>query len=49
LANFVLDYSLTKNKTVFLKINNLLDKDYEQIKGYQQERLAFYGGLKAKF
>ena len=49
LANLVLNYNLTANKTFFIKINNLLDKDYEQIKGYQQERLAFYGGLKAKF
>ena len=39
---------IADNKTIFLRIDNILNKDYERIKGYQEERIAFYGGLKIK-
>jgi vitamin B12 transporter len=49
LANLAFNYNLTANKTFFLKIDNILNKNYERIKGYQEEKVAFYGGLKMKF
>ena len=49
LLNFSLNYNLKDNATIYLKINNIFDKDYERIKGYQEEKTAVYGGLKIKF
>lgn len=34
LVDMGIDYFIQKNMKTYLKINNLLDKDYEQIKGY---------------
>ena len=48
LANLSFNYSLADNKTIFLRIDNILNKDYERIKGYQEEKIAFYSGLKIK-
>ena len=49
LGNFSLEYQMSDNSILFFKINNIFDKDYERIKGFQEERLSFYGGIKHKF
>ena len=49
LANIALDYKLSDAATVFVKIHNIFDRDYERIKGYQEEKASLYAGLKMKF
>ncbi|MBN2483309.1 MAG: TonB-dependent receptor [Candidatus Omnitrophica bacterium] len=49
LGNLSFEYAVGEHNVVFFKINNLFDKDYERIKGYQQERISFYGGMKLNF
>lgn len=46
-ANFV--YKLTENINLLGKINNLLDKQYEESSGYPLPGLSFYGGIKITF
>jgi len=49
LGNIHLNYKLRDNVTLFLKVHNIFDKDYEQLKGYQEERASAYAGLKTRF
>lgn len=49
LGNIYINYKLSSNTIIFLNVKNILNKDYETIKGYQEEKLSFYGGLKIKF
>lgn len=49
LANLSMNYRLSDNTTLFLKVNNLFNQDYERIKGFQEEKTAVYAGLKLKF
>jgi len=46
LANLSFNYRLADSKEVFLRIENVLDKSYEEVKGYQTPRCSFYGGFK---
>jgi vitamin B12 transporter len=49
LVYIVTSYDLTESLKVFVKINNLLDRKYQEIVGYSVSGAAFYGGIKAVF
>lgn len=49
LGGFYYNYNILDNTTLFVKINNIFDQDYERIKGFQEESASFYGGVKVKF
>ena len=49
LANMALDYKFSENRSVFLKVHNIFNRDYERIKGFQEEGASVYGGMKMKF
>ncbi|HEC68939.1 MAG TPA: TonB-dependent receptor, partial [Candidatus Omnitrophica bacterium] len=42
-------YDLTKNFQIFARAENLFDKDYVQIRGYEMPKASFYAGVKASF
>ncbi|MDD5495765.1 MAG: TonB-dependent receptor [Candidatus Omnitrophica bacterium] len=48
-VDMVVDYALTKNFSVYVKMNNLFNKYYEDVHGYTTSPFAAYGGVKAKF
>lgn len=49
-SNFIINtntnYELDKNTTIFLKINNLLNKEYQAIKGYPADGRSFMLGIR---
>ncbi|MGL4853977.1 MAG: TonB-dependent receptor plug domain-containing protein [Lentisphaeria bacterium] len=49
LLNLATTYQFTGNLQGFVKINNLLDQDYEETKGYNTYGISFYTGLKYSF
>lgn len=49
LGNITADYKLSNNATVFLKVNNVFNRDYQRIAGYQEEKTGVYGGFKLRF
>jgi vitamin B12 transporter len=49
LGNLSVNYKLRENFSIFIRMNNIFNKDYETIKGYQEEKFSVLGGLKAKF
>lgn len=49
LVNVGADYQLTENLNVYVNLNNLFDKKYENVLGYGQEGRHFYVGLKGGF
>ncbi|MBA7490465.1 Vitamin B12 transporter BtuB [subsurface metagenome] len=49
LINLAAFYDITENLQLFCRMDNLFDKDYEEIKGWGTARRSFYGGLKATF
>jgi len=48
-ADLVINYDLTKNFSIYGKMENILDKYYEEVTGYGMPPLGAYGGIKAKF
>lgn len=42
-------YSLTSSINIFVRVENALDKDYEEVAGYGTAGRSTYGGLKVKF
>lgn len=42
-------YNLRKTVSLFARLENILDKDYEEAKGYSVPGRAFYGGIRAAF
>lgn len=48
LGNIIINYNFSKDGCVFVKFNNIFNENYERINGFQEERAAFYGGLKLK-
>ena len=48
-ADFVVNYDLTNNISVYGKIENAFDQHYEEVTGYGTPPLGAYGGVKAKF
>jgi vitamin B12 transporter len=45
LVNLALSYKLSKHCTVFGRLMNLLDSNYENVKGYGAPRISAYGGI----
>lgn len=48
-ADFVANYDVSKDLLVYLKIDNLFDKYYQEVDGYATAPLSGYVGFKAKF
>ena len=48
-VDMVINYDLTKNFSFYVKMNNLFNKHYEDVRGYTASPFAAYGGVKAKF
>ncbi len=42
-------YDITKNFQVFARIENLFDKNYQEVYGYETLGRSFYAGVKGKF
>ncbi|MDX9709995.1 MAG: TonB-dependent receptor [Trichloromonas sp.] len=49
LVDLRLSYDLNPTVTLFARVNNLLDKDYEEVSGYETPDAAVYAGLRATF
>jgi len=49
LVNILASYHITKNFQILGRIENLFDKEYEEVKGYGTPGLSFFGGLKFSF
>jgi vitamin B12 transporter len=49
LVNLAASYNITKNLQAFGRVDNLFDKDYEEVSGYGTPGLSFFGGLKFSF
>jgi vitamin B12 transporter len=48
-VNFGGSYDITKNFQAFLRIENLLDQEYEEIFGFGTFGRSAFGGLKLTF
>lgn len=48
-VNFVADYNINKNFSVYAKIDNLFDKYYQIVDGYATAPLSAYLGMNVKF
>lgn len=49
LVNLTASYDLKPNVTLYLRGENLLDDDYQEVFGYQAPGVGVYAGLKARF
>ena len=49
LVNLAVSYDITKNFQLFGRVENLLDKEYEEAKGFGTPGLSFFGGIKLSF
>lgn len=49
LVNLATSYDLTKNFQIFARVDNLFDKEYEEVKGYGTPGISFFGGIKLSF
>ncbi len=49
LANIAASYNLTRNFQVFCRIDNLLNRDYEEVKGYGTPGISAFGGIRIPF
>lgn len=49
LVNLGTNYQITKNVSIYVNLNNLFDKKYENILGYGQDGRNVYVGLKGSF
>ncbi|MGJ0358780.1 TonB-dependent receptor plug domain-containing protein [Aliarcobacter cryaerophilus] len=47
--NAVVDYDISKNFSTYLKLDNILNKDYQIVDGYATSQRAAFVGLKASF
>ncbi|PRM90305.1 TonB-dependent receptor [Aliarcobacter cryaerophilus] len=47
--NAVVDYDISKNFSTYLKLDNILNKDYQIVDGYATSQRAAYLGIKASF
>ena len=46
LVNLAANYDLFEFLRISLRVENLLDKEYEEVYGYATPGLSFYGGIK---
>lgn len=49
LVNLAASYDVTKNLQLFGRIDNLLDRQYEEVVGYGTPGIGAYGGVKVSF
>jgi len=49
LVNLAASYDISKNFQLFGRVENLLDKEYEEAKGFGTPGLSFFGGIKLSF
>jgi vitamin B12 transporter len=49
LVNLAGSYDLTKNLQVFGRVDNLFDRQYEEVAGYGTPGIGAYGGVKVSF
>ena len=49
LINLAASYDISKNFQLFGRVENLLDKEYEEAKGFGTPGLSFFGGIKLSF
>lgn len=49
LVNLNANYKLTGNVTVFARVENLIDEDYEEVFSYRTQGRAAYGGVRVAF
>lgn len=49
LANLAASYDVTKWLRLFGRVDNLLDREYEEVSGYGTHGISGYGGLKVSF
>ena len=49
LVNLVSNYDISKNFSVYAKIDNLFDKYYQVVDGYATAPVSAYVGINAKF
>lgn len=49
LVDLRLSYDLNPTVTLFARVNNLLDKDHQEVAGYETPDAAVYAGLRASF
>ncbi len=49
LVGFATYYDITDNFRLYARVENLLDRRYEEIKGYSTPGASLYAGIKAKF
>jgi vitamin B12 transporter len=47
--DLVTNYAVTPTVTAYARLDNVLDKHYEEVYAYSQPGMALYAGLKAKF
>jgi vitamin B12 transporter len=47
--NIATSYQLTENLSIFGRVENVLDADYEEVAGFGTAEISFYGGLKLSF
>jgi len=48
LVNLTLAYKVMFQTQIYIKLHNLLDEKYEEIKGYSTSRFAAYAGIKVE-
>ena len=49
LANLAFNYTLSSKKEVFLRIENIFDEAYEEVRGYQTPHVSIYSGIKIRW
>lgn len=49
LVNMAASYDITKNLQMFGRVDNLFDRDYEEVNGYGTAGISAYGGIKVTF
>lgn len=49
LVDLRLSYDLNPTVTLFARVNNLLDKDHQEVAGYETPDAAVYAGIRASF
>lgn len=49
LVNLTADYEVDDNWSVYIKVENATDKEYQSVDGYSSSPRAFYAGVRARF
>ncbi|MHB8122464.1 MAG: TonB-dependent receptor plug domain-containing protein [Desulfuromonadaceae bacterium] len=49
LVNLAASFDVTKNLRIFGRVDNLFDRDYEEVTGYGTPGISAYGGVKVSF